>query len=513
MMFLTYFIAFLLCTVCIATLPSITKFDNGVSVTHNFVSNALGSHMVLQRAPFSAQVWGWTAKGSVRVTVVFNQKQYQTVSNAQSGHWSVMLDPTNAGGPYDINITSSAGESATLVDVLFGDVFVCSGQSNMQFTVHMGFNATAEIAAANNYPNIRVFTAGDSTWSTSPLEEYATILQGWSLASSSSIGMGDWSAFSAICWFFGRDVYDNTHIPIGLISNNWGGTPIQTWSSPDALAKCPLTTVEQEEVEGPNDNSTLWNAMIYPILPLTIKGALWYQGESNVGQPNYYACAFPTMISDWRAKWGGDTDKSFPFYFVQLAPWKSSDLNYISLARLSQMTALTLPHVGVATAMDSGDPSSPFGDVHPRSKQIVSQRLSLIARAQLYQQHVQYLGPYATRWSVVRTGAVRVEFDPATVGKGLVLKQKTCYPNITVDQCREFDIGTSDGQWTKANVVSFDQYSVVLQANLASGLEISGVRYAWANYPIASLYNMDDLPALPFAFPNPIKPTYFVLSK
>lgn len=250
--------------------------------------------------------------------------------------------------------------------------------------------------------------------------------------------------------------------------------------------------------------------MIVPILPMTITGATWYQGEANAGQPNYYACAFPEMIKDWRLKWGGETSKTFPFYFVQLSTWKNADLNDEALTRLAQTYAVQLPKVGLATAMDSGDPTSPFGDIHPRYKQIVGYRLSLTARAIGYGENVQYKGPNATQWTILSpapNAAVRVSFEPDSIGGGLVITPKACYAGVDIAQCRWADIGTQDGKWTNATISISTGNTIVLSANTGSTSPVTGVRYAWANYPIAVIYNKDGLPALPFAFPNPIKPT------
>jgi sialate O-acetylesterase len=463
--------------------------------------------MVLQRAPQRANIWGWAKTPGAVVTVTINQKSYNTTSALSTGAWNILLDPTPAGGPYTLEASSTSGDSAALSNILFGDVYVCSGQSNMQFTVHSAFNASTEIIDANNYPNIRLFSVGQGTSSIQPLSEFSTISQLWSIASASTVGVGDWSEFSAVCWFFGRDLYDNLRIPIGLFSDNWGGTIVQAWSSPDALKVCPTTA---DTPGGPNDPSNLWNAMIVPVLPMTITGATWYQGESNSGNANYYACAFPEMIKDWRLKWGGDTSKTFPFYFVQLATWSNNnDLNSEALLRLSQVYATQLPKVGLATAMDSGDPSSPFGDIHPRSKQIVGSRLSLTARAIGYGSNIQYKGPEATQWTIINqspSASVRITFSPDSIGGGLVITPKACYTGVTANQCRWADIGTQNGQWTNATItISGD--TIVLSANIASGSQVTGVRYAWANYPVAVIYNKDGLPALPFAFPNPIKPT------
>jgi len=156
--------------------------------------------MVLQRAPQKANIWGWTTAGAT-VTVTFNQKTYTATSSA-TGAWNTLLDATSAGGPYTIDASSSSGEKAQLTDILFGDVYVCSGQSNMQFTVHSAFNATEEIQAADKYSSIRLFTVGQGTSSATPLTEFTTISQGWSVASATTVGVGDWNEFSAACWFF-----------------------------------------------------------------------------------------------------------------------------------------------------------------------------------------------------------------------------------------------------------------------------------------------------------------------
>jgi len=474
-----------------------------------FISNALGSHMVLQREPQRANIWGWATAGD-KVTVVINQKTYTATATA-TGAWTLFLDPTPAGGPYTLTADSSSGLSAKLEDILFGDIYVCSGQSNMELAVGNVFNATDEIALANKYPNIRLFTVGTGTTSTTPLEEFLTIAQPWSVASSATVG-----GFSAACWFYGRDLYDDIKVPQGLFNDNWGGTPIQSWSSPDALHKCNATETHVEPpksgVTGPYDSSQLWNAMIVPILPMSIRGATWYQGESNTlipGQANYYACAFPAMIADWRAKWGGDTEKTFGFYFVQLAPWLSGDNDSQALVRLSQMYATALPLVGVATAMDWGDPSSPTGSVKPRYKQIVGYRLHLLARGITYGEKVQYKGPEATDHKVIHdspSAQVQVNFAPDSIGSGLVLQPKQCDEGVPLNQCGWFDIGTADGKWTNATAEIIGD-SILVSAITPSS-PVTGVRYAWANYPVATLYNKEGLPTLPFAFPNPIKPTY-----
>eukprot|EP01120_Amphizonella_sp_Union-15-10_P017193 TRINITY_DN947_c0_g1_i5.p1 TRINITY_DN947_c0_g1~~TRINITY_DN947_c0_g1_i5.p1 ORF type:complete len:494 (+),score=91.72 TRINITY_DN947_c0_g1_i5:100-1581(+) len=478
-----------------------------VALGLNLVSNTLGSHMVLQRAPQRANLWGFTSAG-VRVEVTFNSATYSAISNAK-GEWNVFLPPTPAGGPYTIRVLSDAGESVFLEDILFGDVYICSGQSNMQFTVREAFNSTAEIAAAANYNQIRVFTVGQRTTSLTPEPELGFIEQAWAVASPTSIGGPDWDYFSATCWFFGRDLFDAIHVPLGLISTNWGGTYVQAWSSPDALAKCTNAeeSVSSVEAPGPNTPSVLWNAMIVPYLPMSITGATWYQGEANAGQADYYACAFPAMIADWRLKWGGDTPRDFGFYFVQLAPWIINGSQSIEATiRLAQLYALKLPKVGVAISMDNGDPTSPYNNIHPRYKQVVGYRLSLPARAITYNQKIQYEGPYATNFIIVSDGpnaVVAVNFEPSSIGSGLILTDAHCASDLTPDQCAGFEIGSSENSWHAATV-SLDRDRILVRATITG--RVYGVRYGWANYPIATLYNKEGLPAVPFAFPNPVVP-------
>jgi len=213
------------------------------------------------------------------------------------------------------------------------------------------------------------------------------------------------------------------------------------------------------------------------------------------------------MISDWRAKWGGDTDNDFGFYFVQLAPWLSGNINdQQALTRLSQLYALKLSNVGTAVAADLGDPTSAYGSIHPRLKQPVGLRLSLAARAISYGQSVPYLGPMAASWSVVDQRSVIVTFDSGSVGAGLQTIPSSCDPNVPTNQCAEYELATSAG-WMPAKGVISGKYTVTVSASTSSG--IVGVRYGYANYPIMSLYNKYGLPAVPFMFPNPIKPGSF----
>jgi len=336
--------------------------------------------------------------------------------------------------------------------------------------------------------------------------------QYWSVASSKTVGGPDWAYFSATCWYYGRDLYDSLQVPLGLMSTNWGGTPVQAWSSPQALAECSANWVEEEvsiseAKRGPGDPSQLWNAMIVPILPMKSRGAIWYQAEANVGQTALYACLFPAMISDWRKKWGY-TAAEFPFFFVQLSTWFPSDMNLPAM-RQAQAVATGLPYVGMATAADLGDSTSPYNVIHPRDKQDVGKRLALAALGIAYGKEVQYLGPTATYGSVSSAGPnaiVEVHFRKDSLAKGLTLvKTPICPPQVNATLCgTTFELQTSDGKWHIASGMLTSDNTLLISATVDFGLVPIGVRYIYYPWPLATLYNKNggyDLPATPFNLP------------
>ena len=242
-----------------------------------FLSKTLGDHMVLQCAPQQAVVWGTTVAGAT-VFTAFNGRTLTTVADAL-GIWRQHLPPMTASAQaYTLTFVSSAGDAATLSDVLFGEVYICGGQSNMAFPLSAVTNASAEVLLADHYPQIRVFTVGQGTRaSPQPLSDLWTIVQPWSVASKKAMGV-DWKYFSAVCWFFGRRLADALSpegaVPIGLISSNWGGTSVVLWSTPEAFTQCGI--------KPPSSSASLYNAMIHPytVGPMAIAGFSWYQGLS-----------------------------------------------------------------------------------------------------------------------------------------------------------------------------------------------------------------------------------------
>ena len=249
------------------------------TATRSFLSRTLGDHMVLQAAPQKAIVWGATTAGAV-VTTTFKGVN-RTATADHNGTWRQQLPPTPASylQSHLLLFTSSSGETAKLQDVLFGEVFVCGGQSNMEMAVPAATNSSAEAQMANAYPHIRIFSVGHGTSSTTPLLDLQTVWEPWQVASNNTIredytpGHTLFSTFSSVCWFFGRGVADalarraGAPVPVGLVSNNWGGTKLELWTPPDAFGACG------REVEA----APMYNGMILPFAvgPMALAGFTW----------------------------------------------------------------------------------------------------------------------------------------------------------------------------------------------------------------------------------------------
>ena len=403
-------------------------------------SNVLGDAMVLQRAPATARVWG-AVSGSSSLFVVLCAKDDAACESPllnvsaiiSGGLWHANLPPTGAGGPYDLRVfasdeaASGAPALASLVDVLFGEVILCSGQSNMVFSLSQNYNASLHIAAANATKyreSVRVFTAKPEH-ATEPQPQLVSVMQPWTPVTASSVGNpAAFSVFSAACWFAGKDLLDSETfgttasgrpVPLGLITSAFGGTRVHSWSSPDALSHCnqsasylsSATSLRSSSAqsanaslgtgnrdgkgEGADGDSNLWNAMINPFLPMHVGQILWLQGESDVNPSDdprqmepqrgavYYACAINAMVEDWRRKW----NLPLPFSFVQIAPWvgheAATSINQLPALRAAQLAALDLPQSCVASAVDLGDPdpsTNPWDAVHFRDKAPLGPRLA-----------------------------------------------------------------------------------------------------------------------------------------
>lgn len=470
---------------------------------------------VLQR-DMPLPVWGWADPGE-QVTVRIGDQTKTATPDAKTGKWTVKLDPLPVGGP--LTLTISGKSKVTLKNVLVGEVWICSGQSNMQMSVGRVRGAKQEIAAAN-YPKIRLISV-PLRGTAEPQDDFNGR---WVECSPQTVG-----DFSAAAYFFGRELFKNLDVPIGLIHSSFGGSSCETWVNRSALEAEPsfkpmldrydreLASYSEAAAKAnygkqiadwtkaaalakavgkkapnppgrpvpPRTNqffpSNLYNAMLHPLLPYGIRGAIWYQGETNAGRAYQYRTLFPTLIKSWRAEW---QEGEFPFYFVQLANFMAtkpepSDSAWAEL-REAQSLTLKVPATGQAVIIDIGDAR----DIHPKNKQDVGKRLALWALAKTYGKDVVYSGP-TYKSQEIQGDKVELSFD--SIGGGLVAKGG--------DKLKGFAIAGSDKKFVWADARIEGDKVIVSSPKINSP---AAVRYAWADNPECNLYNKADLPASPF---------------
>jgi sialate O-acetylesterase len=434
-------------------------------------------HAVLQRDK-PVPVWGRAAPGE-HVTVSF-AGQAVGATAGPDGRWITVLAPLAASSS-GADITIAGSTAVTLHDVVVGEVWLCSGQSNMAYTVDAGeplhrvANADAEVAAAR-YPLIRQFSV-DRRASAVPLDSAGGE---WTVCSPQTVGR-----FTAVGYFFARDLFTRLGVPIGIISCSQAGAPVESWMSPAALAAVPgfsggrtARGAAQGEAEGWIPGS-FFNGMIHPLLPCAIRGVIWYQGEADVDHAADYAVRFQALITAWRSHFGqGD----IPFLWVQLPNFTSpteAPGEHWAFLREAQSRALSLPATGQAVAIDIGEP----GNVHPRNKQEVGRRLALIAKAKVYSIPVDCSGPVFQRAEPEGAG-LRVRFS--STGEGLTASGKPL---------QSFEVAGADRVFHPASAVIQGDSILVRSAEVRLPV---AVRYAWRNAPEANLYNGAGLPAAPF---------------
>jgi len=446
----------------------------------------IGNNMVLQRDSDNTKLFGSTSEGVLNVNVAVTNKATGATdgytASVTNKKWEIKLKKYPAGGPYDVSVKAS--KVTTYTNVLFGDVHLCSGQSNMEMAVANAENSAQEIKDSINYPNLRLFRVARNDAST-PQDNVGGQ---WRPASPDSVS-GNWAdvnGFSAACYFYGRSIYKslNASVPIGLIETDWGGTRVETWMSPDARKVCNDTKVSND----PNDLSHMWNGQVLPLLNYQIKSAIWYQGESNAGDDKSaerYRCSFPEMIKDWRQKWGnGD----FPFYFVEISGWNPGG-NW-GRFRLAQREALKLPNTYFVSSYDIGDPT----DIHPTNKQEVGRRLALIARKQIYGQDVVYKGPEVDTINVQKEGTkftlkINLKDVVHLIGRATPRCGKCC----TADSL--FSVFTNQKENAAPSSVSVKDNIVTVVYDGAANEEITAIQYAMFPYPECVL--IDEVTNLP----------------
>jgi sialate O-acetylesterase len=422
----------------------------------------IGDNMVLQRG-MPVPIWGWAEKGE-EVTVSVAGQTVQAKAG-DDGRWKVVLQKLESDAPVEMVIKGST-DTLTVKNVLIGEVWVGSGQSNMNMTVGNSNNAPEEIANAN-YPKIRLFQVGMVK---APSPQNNCNGQ-WVECSPKTV-----PGFSAAAYFFGRQLQKDLNVPVGMIQTAWGGTAAELWTSRKTLEANPAT----KSLAGQGESSLLYNAMVAPLIPYAIRGAIWYQGESNASRAYQYRTLFPAMIANWRQDWGqGD----FPFGFVQLAPYrynKSNPLNWAELCEAQRMTLDLVPNTGMAVTTDIGD----VKDIHPKNKQEVGRRLALWALAKVYGRDVAYSGPIYKSMKV-EGNKIRLDFD--YIGG--------CLKSADGQPLSEFTIAGEDQKFVPA-VAEIDGSSIVVHADAVANPV--AVRFAWRDDTQPNLVNQEGLPASPF---------------
>jgi sialate O-acetylesterase len=453
--------------------------DNSFGHANIKLPRIFSDNMVLQRG-VPLRIRGEASPGE-KITVSIHG-QRKTADADHEGNWNVILDPLDAGGPHELHVEGNTHIKYS--NVMTGDIWIAGGQSNMYWPVRLANNPEKEISNAN-YPKIRLFAVPERM----------------SLTPEHDLEYGEWLAcspetvadFSAVAYFFGRHLNNELDIPVGLIHASWSGTVAETWISRESVAGHPdiAGVSKNNHLKSPEDPnaypSLLFNGMIRALTPFVIKGAIWYQGESNASRHKQYQTLFPLLINDWRRQW---QNPEMPFYFVQLANYMQADQSPADSdwARLreAQAMALSLPNTGMALAIDIGEAD----DIHPANKQDVGIRLAYVALNKTYGKDIVCSGP-AFKSMTIDGAAIRLEFDH--FGSGMISKGNN-------DEVKGFAVAGMDRifHWARA-VIDGDQVIV----SSPSVNKPVAVRYAWANNPAgANLYNKKGLPAIPFRTDN-----------
>jgi sialate O-acetylesterase len=464
------------------------------------VPNVFSSSMVLQRDQPNA-VWGKADPGEAVTVSIGSQKHVATAGD--DGAWRVTLESMEVGEPQELVINGK--NEIRLTDVLVGEVWICSGQSNMQWSVSGSTDYALESASAN-YPQIRMINfpqvgLQEPIWTHKDRK--------WMVCTPQSVG-----GFSAVGYFFARQLHQTLGVPVGMINNAWGGSACEAWINRETLAAddqfAPLmerwvanekrfeelsakTDRNEDEskqlgglgrqMRGNSRPGNIYNGVLKSHMGYGLRGAIWYQGESNAGRAYQYRELFPLMISSWRKEWGqGD----FPFYWVQLADFmgeksEPSDSSWAELREAQTMTMAKLPNTGQAVIIDIGEGK----DIHPRNKVDVGMRLARWALANEYKLPIPFRSPHYKSMEVNGNKAV-LTFD--FVGGG--------WRPFDVHELRGFTIAGDDKKFVNAKATLMKDGRIEVSADSVE--KPASVRYGWADNPICNLYSKDDLPLTPF---------------
>jgi sialate O-acetylesterase len=434
--------------------------------------SVIASNMVLQQNA-SVKLWGWgDPNEKVLITNSWNGKTDSTTVN-ENAKWQVSINTPSAGGPYTITIRGY--NRIVLTNILIGEVWVSSGQSNMEYSYRWGLPQMKEEFPIANKLNIRFFNIPRTT-AEAPQEDCKAQ---WTLCDSNTL-----KSFSAVAYYFGKKLNQDLNVPIGLINASWGGTPAETWTPAELVNNDPVL----KEAAGKLPVSSGWpitpgytyNGMLSPIINYTIAGAIWYQGEGNTASAATYHPLFSTMINAWRKKW----NKEFPFYFVQIAPFKYGNKSVAALIREGQFKTLMLPKTGMVVTTDLAEDTL---DIHPKNKKDVGIRLAKLALSENYNKNVPAAkSPLYKSMGIEKDKAI-ISFDNTD---GLMIKD-----NIITG----LYIAGDDQHFYPAQAIIKGDKLVVWNKNVAKPV---AVRYAFSNTAAGNLYSKGQMPVGPFRTDN-----------
>lgn len=437
----------------LSTLAAEARAD--VRIPHIF-----GDNMVLQRE-MPVPVWGQAAKGDEVTVSIAGQTHSARADDA--GRWKVVLDKLEAGGPLEMTIKDSSGTTRVLKNVLVGEVWLGSGQSNMEMNVAGSKDGSKEIPQAN-HPKLRLFTVS-KVRAVRPEHD----CQGeWVECSPKTV-----PGFSAAAYYFGRKLHQDLGVPVGLIHSSWGGTPIESWMNRRA-------TQADSSLKGVGLEGTLFDGMIAPLVPYALRGAIWYQGEANIKVAFRYQAMLTAMIRQWRQEW---KQGEFPIGIVEIAPYRYGGTDPACCPELWEAQLRThqkVANTGLVVTTDIGDPK----DIHPRDKSEVGRRLALWALAKVYGKDLVFSGPIF-RAMKIENNRIRLEFDHQ--GGGLVSRDGK--------PLTYFTIAGEDQKFQPAKA-EIDGMTVLVSSEAVPAP--LAVRFAWKDDAMPNLANKEGLPAAPF---------------
>ena len=455
-------------------IPVVLLFLLFLKANHVFAGirlpSVIGSNMVLQQKS-DAQIWGW-ADPAERIVVTRSwDNGVDTVVTPGSGRWSVRLKTPAAGGPY--TITLKGRNTIVLENIMIGEVWVCSGQSNMEWSSYQGLKQIIDELPNANNPQIRLFQVSRTT-SETPQDNCTGQ---WNVCSSETL-----KGFSGIAYFFAKKLSQELNVPVGVINASWGGTPAEPWTPGDLVEADQQLKEYAAKIETrpwwPVNGGAAYNAMIYPLTQLSIAGVLWYQGEGNVSTAPNYQRIFSTLIKGWRRAW----QKEFPFYYVQIAPYKYGKKYEGAIVQEQQTKTLSVPRTGMVVVTDLVDD---VNNIHPKDKISVAHRLANLALAEKYGKDIPHYRSPLFRKMDIEKGKAVLYFDHAP--NGFMVKGG--------GKPTEFLIAGADKVFVPADV-KIEKDRIIVSSKQVK--EPAAVRFGFSNTAMANLFSKEGLPVTPF---------------